>query len=150
MKNKIALILGSTALAITSTVLMVSAQSASAGQVQSQVTGRCLDGSRSKDIYTRDCEGNNAYQRWDIYQDGSSNWTFKSQGTALCLDSNNEGNVYTNDCKSGNPYQRWVFSSGDGGKYKNEKTGLCLDSDNNGNVYATGCTEDRTGQRWHS
>ncbi len=148
MKNKLALILVGTTLAFSSTVLTVSAQSIK-GTVQSQTTGRCLDGNRDGKIYTRGCEGNNAYQQWDIGKNGS-NWVFKSQGTALCLDSGNDAKVYANNCKSDNPYQRWEFSSGDGGTYKNEKTGLCLDSDNKGNVYALGCAKHRTGQRWHS
>jgi hypothetical protein len=148
MKNKLALIFVGTTLAFSSTVLTVSAQSIK-GTVQSQNTGRCLDGGRGGDIYTKDCENNNAYQRWDIPKNGS-NYILKSQGTAYCLDSNNEGRVYGSNCKSDNPYQRWEFSSGDGGKYKNEKTGRCLDSNNKGEVYTLGCAKDRAGQKWHS
>jgi Ricin-type beta-trefoil lectin domain len=149
MTNKLALIFVSTTLAFTSTVLTVSAQSAAAGPVQSQTTGLCLDGGRDGNIYTKSCEGNNAFQSWAINKNGS-NWFFKSSGTALCLDSSQAGDVYAKDCKPNNPFQRWEFSSSDGGKYKNEKTGLCLDSDNKGKVYALGCTKDRTGQKWHS
>ena len=148
MKNKLALILVGTTLAFSSTVLTVSAQSIK-GTVQSQTTGRCLDGGRDQKIYTRGCEGSNAFQRWDINKNGS-NWVFKSQGTALCLDSNDNGKVYGSNCKSDNPFQRWEFSSGDGGKYKNEQTGRCLDSNNKGEVYTLGCANHCTGQRWHS
>jgi hypothetical protein len=144
--KKLALIFVGTILAVSSTVLTVSAQSIK-GTVESQNTGLCLDGGRGGDVYTKACENNNAYQRWDIT---GSNFVFKSQGTALCLDSNNQGRVYASNCKSDNPYQRWEFSSGDGGKYKNEKTGLCLDSNNKGEVYTMGCAKDRTGQKWHS
>jgi hypothetical protein len=42
MKNKLALIFGSTTIAIISTVLTVSAQAASAGEVKNQTTGLCL------------------------------------------------------------------------------------------------------------
>jgi Ricin-type beta-trefoil lectin domain len=148
MKNKLALILVGTILAFSSPVLTVSAQSIK-GTVQSQNTGLCLDGGRGGDVYTKPCDGDNAYQKWDIPKNGS-NYIFKSQGTAFCLDSNDGGEVYAKDCKPNNPFQRWEFSSGDGGKYKNEKTGLCLDSDNKGKVYALGCAKARTGQKWHS
>jgi Ricin-type beta-trefoil lectin domain len=148
MKNKLALIFVGVTLAFSSTVLTVSAQSIK-GTVESQNTGLCLDGGRGGDVYTKPCEGSNAFQRWDIDKNGS-NWVFKSKGTAFCLDSNNESKVYAKDCKSDNPYQRWEFSSGEGGKYKNEATGLCLDSNNKGEVYTMGCAQKRTGQKWHS
>jgi Ricin-type beta-trefoil lectin domain len=150
LKSKLALVVGSTMLsvAISTTLTDSSAQAGSAGTVQSQVTGRCLDGNRSERIYTSECNGG-SYQSWNIYQIGS-NWVLKSNGTALCLDSNEKKEVYAKDCKQDNPYQRWVFSSSEGGKYKNEATGLCLDSNNKGEVYTLGCTEKSTGQKWHS
>jgi hypothetical protein len=150
MKNKLALVVGSTMLAVAMGITWTdaSAQAGSAGTVQSQVTGRCLDGNREGEIYTKDCN-NGSYQSWNIYQNGS-NWVLKSNGTALCLDSNNERKVYATPCKNDNPYQRWVFSSSEGGKYKNEATGLCLDSNNMGDVYTYGCAEKNTGQKWHS
>ncbi len=150
LKSKLALVVGSTMLAVAIGITWTdaSAQAGSAGTVRSQVTGRCLDGNREEQIYTKDCN-NGSYQSWNIYQNGS-NWVLKSNGTALCLDSNNRREVYAKPCKDDNPYQRWVFSGSEGGKYKNEATGLCLDSNNEGEVYTLGCTEKRTGQRWDS
>jgi hypothetical protein len=149
MKNKLALVVGSTmlAVAISITLTDASAQAGSEGTVKSQVHGRCLDGDREERIYTKDCN-NGAYQSWNIYQN-RSNWVLTSNGTALCLDSNNNGEVYAKPCKDDNPYQRWVFSN-DGGKYKNEATGLCLDSNGQGEVYTLGCADKNTGQKWDS
>jgi Ricin-type beta-trefoil lectin domain len=150
LKNKLALVLGSTMLAVAFSITLTdfSAQAGSAGTVKSQIHGLCLDGNREEQIYTKNCN-NGAYQSWNIYQ-SSSNWILKSNGTALCLDSNSIGEVYAKPCKDGNPHQRWVFSGSDGGKYKNEATGLCLDSNGQGDVYTLGCADKNTGQKWHS
>ena len=150
MKNKLALIFVGTILALTSTVLTVSAQSAAAGQVKNKATGLCLDGDRGGNVYTKGCTSNNGYQHWDFSDKGSNIWVFKSNASALCLDSDKAGNVYAKSCKQSNPYQRWVFSASDGGTYKNEATGLCLDSDNQGKVYTYGCAARYAGQKWNS
>jgi hypothetical protein len=147
MKNKLALILGSTTLAVISTVLTVSAQAASAGEVKSQVTGLCLDSDNNGYVYTKGCNGG-GYQNWNFSQNGS-NWILKNAATGRCLDSDGPGKVYTKGCNGGG-YQNWEFSAGNFGQYKNAATGRCLDSDNNGEVYAYGCRPHFKGQRWHS
>lgn len=158
MKTKLALILGSTTLAVISTVLTVSAQAASAGQVQSQVTGRCLTYRRGgspgggqtfsgTSFGTEPCDGS-VYQNWNFSKNGS-NWVFTNAATGECLDSDNSGHVYMKECNGGG-YQSWEFSAGNFGQYKNAATGLCLDSNNNGEVYAYGCHPRYTGQRWNS
>jgi Ricin-type beta-trefoil lectin domain len=154
MKNKIALILGSTALAITSTVLMVSAQSASAGEVYSLeniATGRCLDSDPGGKAYTLGCN-NGAYQRWDVSQSGSG-YILRNDKTGRCLDSNDKGDAYTLDCNGG-PYQLWNYTSTSHhppyGKYWNVATGRCLDSDNSGNAYTYPCKDESGGQNWFS
>jgi hypothetical protein len=149
MKNKLMLIFVSTMLALTSTVLTVSAQSAAAGQVKNKATGQCLDGDRNGNVYAKDCTSNNGYQHWDFAKNGS-NWVFKSNGSALCLDGDKAGNVYAKNCNQDNPYQRWVYSRNAGGTYQNEATGLCLDSDNQGKVYTYGCAARYAGQKWDS
>jgi hypothetical protein len=111
MKNKIALILGSTALAIASTVLMVSAQSASAGEVYSLeniATGLCLDSNDNGNAYTKGCNGG-AYQLWN-YTSTSHNppyGKYWNVATGRCLDSNNKEELYTYPCKDGYGGQNW-------------------------------------------
>jgi hypothetical protein len=157
MKNKIALILGSTALAVTSTVLMVSAQSAFAGEVYSvenSATGLCLDSNDRENAYTKGCN-NGAFQRWDMSGSGSG-WILKNLRTGLCLDSDPGGKLYTKDCNGG-AYQVWNYSGNRtpsdnrrDGKYTNARTGRCLDSDNSGNAYTYPCKDEYGGQNWFS
>jgi hypothetical protein len=147
MKNKLALILGSTTLAVISTVLTVSVQAASAGEVKSQVTGLCLDSDPTGHVYTKGCNGG-GYQNWNFTRNGS-NYFLENAATRRCLDSDGSGYVYTKECNNGG-YQNWEFSGENFGRYKNTATGRCLDSDNNGEVYAYGCHLRYKGQRWHS
>ncbi len=168
MKNKLALILVVTALAVTSTVLKVSAQSASSLSLQSVATGRCLDSDKKfvgpeappnfGTVYTTPCKSNNPYQRWNPSKSGSG-VILTHPKTGLCL-TNYKGNVnkYSilgtagcNDEKN----QKWFFTSNrtpndnrSDGKWKNVSTGLCLDSNNNGEAYTLGCSDQHTGQNW--
>jgi hypothetical protein len=154
MKNKIALIIGSTALAIASTVLTISAQSASAGEVYSLeniATGLCLDSNNNENAYTKGCN-NGAYQRWDVSQSGSG-YTLRNEKTGLCLDSNDNGNAYTKGCNGG-AYQLWNYTSTSHnppyGKYWNVATGRCLDSNNKEELYTYPCKDESGGQNWFS
>lgn len=154
MKNKLALILGSTALAGASTVLMISAPSAFAGVVYSLeniATGLCLDSNSNENAYTKGCN-NGAYQRWDISQSGSV-YFLRNEKTGLCLDSDHGGDAYTKGCNGG-PYQQWSYTSTSNnppyGKYSNIRTGRCLDSDNNGALYTYPCQNNYKGQNWFS
>jgi Ricin-type beta-trefoil lectin domain len=168
MKNKLAMISFSTIIAFSSTVLTVSAQSASALSLQSAVTGLCLDSEQAKlvgikvaqgNVYTKPCKGNNPYQKWDLSQSGSS-IILKHFKTGFCLThgsvqhASSSYGLITKPC-DGRAEQKWNFTSNrtpndhrSDGTYKNEATGLCLDSNQNGQVYTMGCENRRTGQNW--
>jgi Ricin-type beta-trefoil lectin domain len=176
MKNKIALILGSTALVVTSTVLMISAQSASALSLQSVVTGLCLDGdsrnvgpeapSNTGTVYTNPCKSSNPYQKWNLLQNGGNSITLTHSKTGFCLtavplsvlaEPGPDGpDIFLSTC-DGSDYQRWFFSSNrtpndnrSDGKWKNVATGRCLDNDNNRKVYLLECKNQYAGQNWGS
>lgn len=169
MKNKLALILVGTALVVTSTVLKVSAQSASSLSLQSVATGFCLDSDKKYvgpeappnqgTVYTKPCKSNNPYQKWNPSKSGSG-VILTHPKTGLCL-TNFKGRtiekdsiLVTSGCDD-NKNQMWFFTSNrtpndnrSDGQWKNVETGLCLDSNNNGEAYTLGCSGQHTGQNW--
>jgi hypothetical protein len=103
--------------------------------VRDWATGSCMDAFANVNPCYGD--GTDAWQQWNLLQDGSGNYYFENAHTGQCLDDGSGLYMYSH-CIAGDAAQAWQPRGNSyQGQFQNTLTGLCLDD--NGQLYMHSC-----------